>query len=48
MRVYVKNEKGYEESFEADWKAVKEALKKTRAEARKPRNLRAARNKKQG
>ena len=31
MRKYVKNEKGYEKSFDADWKAVEEGLKKVRA-----------------
>jgi len=30
MAKYVKNEKGYEKSFEADWKAVKSGLKKVR------------------
>ena len=33
MRRYVKNEKGYEKSFQADWKAVKNGLKKARAGA---------------
>lgn len=32
MRRFVKNEKGYEKSFDADWKAVKKELKKARAE----------------
>ncbi len=32
MSRYVKNEKGYEKSFSADWKAVKKGLKKVRAE----------------
>lgn len=31
MAKYVKNEKGYEKSFDADWKAVKSGLKKVRA-----------------
>ncbi len=31
MPRYVKNEKGYEKSFEADWKAVKKGLKKARS-----------------
>ena len=39
MRRYVKNEKGYEKSFQADWKAVKKGLKKARAEAGEPRKV---------
>ncbi len=39
MRRYVKNEKGYEKSFQADWKAVKNGLKKARAEAGEPRKV---------
>jgi len=39
MRRYVKNEKGYEKSFEADWKAVKKGLKKARAELGEPRKV---------
>ncbi len=30
MSKFVKNEKGYEKSFSADWNAVKEGLKKVR------------------
>lgn len=32
MSRYVKNEKGYDKPFGADWKAVKKGLKKVRAE----------------
>jgi predicted DNA binding CopG/RHH family protein len=39
MRRYVKNEKGYEKSFDADWKAVKKGLKKVRAELGEPRKV---------
>lgn len=39
MRRYVKNEKGYEKSFKADWKAVKRGLKKARAEAGEPKKI---------
>lgn len=39
MRRYVKNEKGYEKSFKADWKAVKEGLKKVRAEQGEPKKV---------
>jgi hypothetical protein len=39
MRRYVKNEKGYEKSFEADWKAVKKGLKKVRSEIGEPRKV---------
>ena len=39
MRKYVKNEKGYEKSFEADWKAVKSGLKKARAEVGEPKKV---------
>ena len=39
MRRYVKNEKGYEKSFQADWKAVKNGLKKSRAGAGEPRKV---------
>ncbi len=39
MRRYVKNEKGYEKSFEADWNAVKKGLKKARAEMGEPRKV---------
>jgi len=33
MLRYLKNEKGYEKSFKADWTAVKKGLKKARAES---------------
>ena len=39
MPRYVKNEKGYEESFDADWKAVKKGLKKVRAEHGEPKKV---------
>jgi predicted DNA binding CopG/RHH family protein len=39
MSKYVKNEKGYEKSFDADWKAVKKGLKKVRAEVGEPRKV---------
>ena len=39
MANYVKNEKGYEKSFKADWKAVKKGLKKVRAELGEPRKV---------
>jgi predicted DNA binding CopG/RHH family protein len=39
MARYVKNEKGYEESFKADWKAVKQGLKKARAEMGEPKKV---------
>ena len=39
MSRYVKNEKGYEKSFKADWTAVKKGLKKARAEAGEPRKV---------
>lgn len=39
MRRYVKNEKGYEKSFKADWAAVKRGLKKARAEAGTPKKV---------
>ena len=39
MRRYVKNEKGYEKSFRADWNAVKKGLKKARSEAGEPRKV---------
>jgi predicted DNA binding CopG/RHH family protein len=35
----VKNEKGYEKSFGADWAAVKKGLKKVRAEVGEPRKV---------
>jgi predicted DNA binding CopG/RHH family protein len=39
MPKYVKNEKGYEKSFEADWKIVKSGLKKARAEVGEPKKV---------
>lgn len=39
MSRYVKNEKGYEKSFGADWAAVKKGLKKVRAEVGEPRKV---------
>ena len=39
MSKFVKNEKGYEKSFEADWKAVKKGLKKVRAEVGEPKKV---------
>lgn len=39
MARYVKNEKGYEKSFEADWKAVKHGLKKARSESGEPKKV---------
>lgn len=39
MAKYVKNEKGYEKSFDADWKAVKSGLKKVRAAQGEPKKV---------
>ena len=39
MSRFVKNEKGYEKSFDADWKAVKRGLKKVRAEFGEPKKV---------
>jgi predicted DNA binding CopG/RHH family protein len=39
MSRYVKNQKGYEKSFDADWKAVKRGLKKVRAQVGEPKKL---------
>jgi predicted DNA binding CopG/RHH family protein len=39
MSRFVKNEKGYEKSFSADWKAVKKGLKKARAEIGEPKKV---------
>ncbi|MEN9722259.1 MAG: CopG antitoxin of type toxin-antitoxin system [Pseudomonadota bacterium] len=39
MPRYVKNEKGYEKSFKADWKAVSKGLKKARAERGEPKKV---------
>jgi len=35
----VKNEKGYEKSFDADWKAVKQGLRKVRAATGEPKKV---------
>ncbi|MBI3535223.1 MAG: hypothetical protein HY072_07035 [Deltaproteobacteria bacterium] len=39
MSRYVKNEKGYDKSFEADWKAIKEGLKKVRIKNNEPKKI---------
>ena len=39
MPRYVKSEKGYEKSFDADWKAVKKGLKKVRTELGEPKKV---------
>ncbi len=39
MKRYVKNEKGYEASFKADWHAIRKGLKKVRAEVGEPRKV---------
>jgi predicted DNA binding CopG/RHH family protein len=39
MKRFVKNEKGYDKSFDADWKAVKKGLKKVRAEVGEPKKV---------
>ena len=39
MSKYVKNEKGYEKSFDTDWKAVEGGLKKARAELGEPKKV---------
>ena len=39
MPRYVKNEKGYKKSFDADWKAVKKGLKKVRSEQGEPKKV---------
>lgn len=39
MSKYVKNEKGYEKSFNADWTAVKKGLKKVRSEIGEPKKV---------
>ncbi len=39
MPRYVKNEKGYEKSFDADWKAIKEGLRKVRVKATEPKKV---------
>lgn len=39
MRRYIKSERGYEESFKTDWKALKKGLKKARAEYGEPKKV---------
>ena len=39
MPKYVKNEKGYGKSVEADWNAVKKGLKKARSEIGEPKKI---------
>jgi predicted DNA binding CopG/RHH family protein len=39
MKRSVKSEKGYEKSFDADWKAVQKGLKKVRAEVGEPKKI---------
>jgi predicted DNA binding CopG/RHH family protein len=39
MRRYVKSEKGYEKSFDADVKAVRQGLKKARLPAGEPKKV---------
>lgn len=39
MSRYVKNEKGYEKTMNADWEAVKKGLKKVRAQIGEPRKV---------
>ncbi len=39
MRRYVKSEKGYEKSFRTDWKALKNGLKKARADQGEPKKV---------
>ena len=39
MSRYVKSEKGYEKSFNADWKAVKKGLKKARVKVGEPKKV---------
>ncbi len=39
MARYVKNKKGYEKSFKTDWNALKNGLKKARAEAGEPKKV---------
>jgi predicted DNA binding CopG/RHH family protein len=39
MARYVKNEKGYEKSLQADWAAVKRGLKKVRAQIGEPKKV---------
>jgi len=35
----VKNEKGYEKSFKADWKVLRDGLKKARAQQGEPKKV---------
>lgn len=39
MSRFVRNEKGYKKSFDADWKAVRKGLKKVRAEVGEPKKV---------
>ena len=39
MSRYVKSQKGYEKSFDADWKAVKKGLKKVRVQLGEPKKV---------
>ncbi len=39
MARYVKNEKGYEKTLQADWDAVKKGLKKVRAQVGQPKKV---------
>jgi len=39
MARYVKNEKGYEKTLQADWDAVKKGLKKVRAQIGEPKKV---------
>lgn len=39
MARYVKNEKGYEKTLQADWDAVKRGLKKVRAQIGEPKKI---------
>ena len=39
MARYVKNEKGYEKTLQADWDAVKRGLKKVRAKLGEPKKV---------
>jgi predicted DNA binding CopG/RHH family protein len=39
MPKFIKNEKGYEKSFKADWNAIKKGLKKVRTEIGEPKKV---------
>ncbi len=39
MPRYVKSEKGYEKSFKADWKVLRDGLKKARAQQGEPKKV---------